>query len=402
MKLNFIMLCLLLNSNLSAQSFDNQFLKTQMEALPEQFKVVLNHPNFHEVQILYSQINRDKNNKVSFKTFGFNVNSTRYFYPASTVKLPLVIFALEKLNELNINGLDKEAIMFTDSAFTGQTRAERDETAKNGFPSLAHYIKKTLITSDNDAYNRLFEFVGRSTVNKKLKKYGMHKSRIVNRLAVGDTGESTKHGNPIRFYNQKNELIYEQAASYDPLEYPLTLTREIVGKGYMNAKEELILEPFSFKNKNVFALEDQHLFMQKLMFPEAFPKKERFYLKPSDYAFIYNYMSMLPQESDYPKYNPQEFWPTYAKILYYGREKDIQIEPQLKIFNKYGNSYGFIIDNAYITDKQKGIEFILTAVIQANQNEIYNDNKYEYEEICYPFMKNLGRLIYDIEINRKK
>ncbi|RZK48438.1 MAG: hypothetical protein EOO99_09885 [Pedobacter sp.] len=396
-----LFLFMFLFGELQAQDFDTQYLKQQIESRPDLFSTILNHPDLHEVQVLYTQINRNGKKAPTFKTYGYNVNATRYFYPASTVKLPVVIFALEKLNELKIKGLDKESIMVTDSAFKGQTKVLQDITSADGKPSIAHYIKKVLITSDNDGYNRLFEFVGRATVNQKMQKYGLVKSRIVNRLAIGDAGESTKHSNPIRFYDKQNKLIYAQAASYDPLDYPLKLTREIVGKGYLNAKEELIMEPFSFENKNVFALEDQHLLMKKLMFPTAFPKNERFNLTASDYEFIYKYMSMLPQESDFPKYNPVEFWPTYSKMLFYGREKNIEIDPNVKIYNKYGDSYGFIIDNAYIVDKQNGIEFILTAVVQSNKDEIYNDGKYEYLDICYPFMKNIGKLIYDLEKQKK-
>ena len=112
-------------------------------------------------------------------------------------------------------------------------------------------------------------------------------------------------------------------------------------------------------------------------------------------------MSKLPTESDYPKYNAKEFWHTYAKMLYYGRDKSAIINRDLKIFNKYGDSYGFIIDNAYFLDKKNKVEFFLTAVVQSNEDGIYNDGKYEYTTVCYPFMKNIGQEIYNYELNRK-
>ncbi len=136
--------------------------------------------------------------------------------------------------------------------------------------------------------------------------------------------------------------------------------------------------------------------------PEAYPVKERFNLTAEDYKLIYTYMSKLPTESDFPKYDPKEFWPTYAKMLYYGREKEAVIDPNIRIFNKYGDSYGFIIDNSYFVDFKNKVEYFLTAVVQSNEDGIYNDSKYEYETVCYPFMKNLGRTIYELELNRKK
>ncbi len=394
-------LLLLISTSTMAQQTDTVFLKQLLESKPELFSGILNHPNKNEVQVMYTQVNRDKNNKPSFKTFSYRINPKHYFYPASTVKLAAVIFALEKINELKIKSLTAYSTMITDTAFKGQTPVTKDETAADGKPSIAHYIKKVLLTSDNDAYNRLFEFVGRAEMNAKLKKYGMTESRILNRLAIGDGGEREKNTNPIRFYNG-DALVYSQAAQYDPNNYPLELTNLIVGVGYMDSKEQLVNKPYSFENKNVFTIKDQQLLMRRLIAPEAFAAKDRFNLTPADYQLIYTYMSKLPTESDYPKYDTKEFWPTYAKMLFYGRDKNAVIEPNIRIFDKYGDSYGFIIDNAYIVDFKNGIEFFLTAVVQSNEDGIYNDGKYEYETVCYPFMKNLGRSIYEYELQRKK
>lgn len=70
--------------------------------------------------------------------------------------------------------------------------------------------------------------------------------------------------------------------------------------------------------------------------------------------------------------------------------------------NKIGNAYGYLIDNAYVVDFENGIEFMLSAVIHVNTDEIYNDSKYDYDSIGYPFMKNLGQLIYAYEQKRPR
>jgi hypothetical protein len=88
--------------------------------------------------------------------------------------------------------------------------------------------------------------------------------------------------------------------------------------------------------------------------------------------------------------------------LFYGREKNIEPNPKIRIFNKYGDSYGYVIDNSYFVDFGNKVEFLLTAVVQSNEDGIYNDNKYEYERICYPFLKKLGQVIYEQELKRKK
>lgn len=390
----------LISLSAMAQKTDTVFLRKLMESKPELFSAVLNHPDKNQIQIMYTQVNRDARNKPVLKTFSYNLDPHHYFYPASTVKLAAVIFALEKVNRLKSTGLTAQSTMITDSAFKGQTKVLKDTSAGNGLPSVAHYVKKILLTSDNDAFNRLFEFIGRAEINQKLKANGFKDSRILNRLAIGDAGESTRHSNPVKFYNG-NQLVYNQQPQYDPKDYALNLTHLTMGKGYLDSTDKLVNNPFSLAGKNAFAINDQQKLMQKLIFPEAFPAKERFKLTADDYKLIYTYMSMYPTESDFPKYDPKEFWPTYAKMLYYGRENSSP-DPNIRIFNKYGDSYGYIIDNSYFVDFKNGIEYFLTAVVQSNEDGIFNDNKYEYDTVCFPFMKNLGKSVYEVELNRKK
>ncbi|UKJ06282.1 hypothetical protein [Solitalea lacus] len=113
-------------------------------------------------------------------------------------------------------------------------------------------------------------------------------------------------------------------------------------------------------------------------------------------------MSMLPQESKHPNYsNTKEYHPSYVKFLMFGDKKD-QLPANIRIFNKVGDSYGYMLDNAYIVDFDNKVEFLLSAVVFSNKDEIFNDSKYEYESICLPFLGNLGRVIYDFELKRKK
>src|ERR1700744_1383184 len=105
MKAFCIILLSLMACTASAQSIDTIFLESLLKSHPELFSGILNHLTHNEVQILYTQIDRDQNNVPHFKSYSYRLNPNHYFYPASTVKLPTAIFALEKLNELNIKGL---------------------------------------------------------------------------------------------------------------------------------------------------------------------------------------------------------------------------------------------------------------------------------------------------------
>lgn len=401
--MRYLLIILLLQPvmTLSAQQIDTVFLKNLLESHPELFSHILKHPTHNEVQILYTQIDRDENNVPHFTSYSYRLNANHYFYPASTVKLPIAIFALEKLNELNVPKLTIKSTMKTDSSFAGESKKDRDSLAANGLPSIEQYIKEILLVSDNFAYNRLYEFVGRGEINDKLKKYHLDHTRIINRLAIGDGGEASKHTNAIDFY-KGHKLIYHQPAQYDPRDYPMHLENMLMGKGYMDRHDKLIMQPMDFSNNNVYTIEDQQSVLKRLIFPEAYPKDQQFDLTEDQYKLIYKYMSMYPTESKHPRYSPPEYYPAYCKWLFYGGDSLATIEPHIRIFDKIGDSYGFNIDNAYIVDFKNKVEFMITAVAQSNDAQIYNTNKYEYKTVTLPFMKNLGRLIYQYELKRSR
>jgi hypothetical protein len=60
------------------------------------------------------------------------------------------------------------------------------------------------------------------------------------------------------------------------------------------------------------------------------------------------------------------------------------------------------VDVAYFADFEKNIEFMLSVTILANKDGVFNDSKYDYETIGFPFMKNLGRVIYEYESKRSR
>lgn len=97
---------------------DESFLENLMKRNSTKFDSILSNDSL-EVQIIYTQINRDSINRPNFKSFYYHVDSTNYFYPASTVKLPQVLLALEKINELRSTGfrLDKYTAMYHDSVY---------------------------------------------------------------------------------------------------------------------------------------------------------------------------------------------------------------------------------------------------------------------------------------------
>ena len=141
--------------------------------------------------------------------------------------------------------------------------------------------------------------------------------------------------------------------------------------------------------------------MRSIIFPEAMPKAKQFNLTKDDYSFLRKYISMAPSESNFPYYDSADYWDNYAKFLFYGSEKKPR-EPNIRIFNKIGDAYGFLIDGMYFVDFKNNVEFQLSATIYCNSDGIFNDDKYDYDTIGYPFMKHLGQAIYQYELSRQR
>jgi hypothetical protein len=300
---------------------------------------------------------------------------------------------------LNVQGLDKYTTMLHDSVYSGQLSVLNDTTSQTGMPSVAHYIKKILVTSDNDAYNRLYEFLGQAEANKQLNEHGYH-VRLLHRLERFLKPDQNRHTEAIRFLKD-GKIVYEQPMLFnaDSIKPPSRIFR---GKGYYKNDTLLVNQPFEFTYKNFYSLTDQRKFLQTLLFPEGVAPEKTFNLTTEDYKFIYQYMSQLPTETIYPPYSSDPaYFDAYCKFLMYGQEKT-PIPKNIRIFNKVGDAYGYLIDNAYIVDFENKVEFMLAAVINVNTDGVYNDGVYAYDSVGFPFFKNLGKLIYEYELKRER
>lgn len=397
-KIGTLILLILTLLPLSAQ---DDPLEAILNKNKKKFSAWAQDPGRYEVQIIYTQIDRDEAGKPSFTTYTYGIQPGRYFYPASTVKMPVAFLALEKINELGIVGLNKWTPMKTGAARLPQTPVVVDTTAEQSLPSVAHYIRKIFLVSDNDAYNRLYEFLGQAYANRKLQQKGYRDSRLIHRLsAPGYDAEGNRHTNPITFYRYDTTLYY-QGAVYSRAGHQLLLNTELRGKGFEDNEGEIIMEPFDFREKNYCSLQCLHDMLQAVLFPGVIPKERRFNLTEGDYAFLRRTMSELPSESRYPDYSGKS--DNYVKFWMYGdQSEDTEIPTHIRIYNKVGWAYGFLTDVAYIEDEQNDVEFMLAGSIHVNDNQIYNDGQYEYEAIGLPFFGEMGRAVYEWELKRRK
>lgn len=399
MRKNLLLFFSLISLVTSAQVKTDKSLKKILQANPDSLlQAVLNKPNEYRYQIIYTKIDRDKNNTPSFKNYYYNVDPHRYFNPASTVKMPLAFLSLEKFNTLQQPGVNKYTSMQFDSAWSKQTTAYKDSTSENGFPSIAHYIRKALLISDNDAYNRMYEFTGQGTINRRLHEMGYKETRIIRRFR-GMTEDENRHSNPIRFIKNDGSLIYAQPMLYNRDSFDFSRVYKM-GNAYMNANDSLIPAPIDFTKANNFPLEDMQQLLQSVMYPESVRPEQRFNLTKDDYEFLYRYLSQYPSESGYPKYDTSEYYDSYVKFFF--RDKTHRMPAGVRVFNKVGWAYGCLTDISYVADFTNKIEYMLTVTIYVNSDGVMNDNKYDYDSIGWPFMYKIGQTIYQYELKRKR
>ncbi|RZV64283.1 MAG: hypothetical protein EX254_06335, partial [Flavobacteriaceae bacterium] len=261
-------------------------------------KIVMDSIHNHEVQIRYTEISRE-NGSVSFKDHDFNIDDSTYFYPASSVKFPVAILALEKMRQDGSYTLNTPFFVEGDTAIT----------------TLGAEIKKIFAISDNDAYNRLFEYLGKDYINNSLNDKGIAPSRISHRLSTNNAYELRTKS--LVFYENDSTLNHTEGIDNNAIE-ELQLNNIVKGIGYY-ANDELIGEPFDFSLKNYLPISTLHDLMKRMVFPEVFPKDQQFNLSSEDRDFLLTSMSSLPKDNGYVS---DEYYDSYVKFFMYGDSKE--------------------------------------------------------------------------------
>ncbi|TDX01149.1 serine hydrolase [Dinghuibacter silviterrae] len=359
------------------------FLDKLMSRYPAYFDTALRESDSLGIQIMYTQIDRSRNNTPVFKDFFYHVDTGRYFYPASTVKLPVALLALERLHEL---GIDRNTTLLTETGYEGETPASNDPTSPDGRPTVGQYIKEIFLTSDNDAFNRLYEWLGPAYINARLDTLGYKNVQIRHRLDVILREDQNRRANPGRFVDYVNRTLAAWPLRVDSTRY---------------APRTDVVDGVDFSRKNRLSLADLHDLLKSALFPASVPASRRFDLGADDCRFLYRVMSELPSQTRSPAYDTSEVWDAYVKYLMFGCRKG-SLPPSVRIFNKIGEAYGYLIDVAYIADLDKGVEFMLSAVIRCNPDRELGDGHYTYAQTGFPFLQHLGEVIYSYELSRPR
>lgn len=409
MRINSIILLFLVLSLWSCDNIDQHddpLLEIISSTQDSIFLHVMDNVEKYQVQIHYTQIDRNADNYPILTSFTYNVDNNRYFYPASTVKMPVAFLALQRINELRekIPEVNKFSRLEYGAGMTPQQVMQIDSSSPSGFPQVAHFVEQIFSVSDNEAYNRLYEFLGQDYINEELKKKGIfNDSRIRTRVGIsGFDTEANKYTNPVKILKDNGDILYEQDEYYALNNQFKEISGSIRPIGYYDsALDSVIMEPFDMSAKNFITLQDLEASLQRVIFPEIFEAEERYNLSNADYEFLYDIMPKTPLDFSYHRDHADDYYDSYVKFFWNGDSKE-PIPDNIKIFNKVGWAYGTLTDCSYIIDTKNKIEYFISATILVNENQIYNDGKYEYENIGLPYFAQLGKTIYNYELNRKR
>lgn len=361
-------------------------------------KKVLANPKTYRYQLVYTKIDRDQNGIPHFTNYTLHADPENYFNPASMVKMPLAFLAMEKLYELNLPGVNKYTTMQFDSNYQRQVAMYADSSAENKKPSIAHFIKRAFLISENDPYNRLYQFVGQGPTNQKLIAKGYTSTKIT-RQFMGYTEDQNRHTNGIQFMDEKGLPILKLAPQYnkDSFQFGAPI---LIGDAHWNSKDEVVNAPFDFTRHNNISLVDMQKMLQSVIFPTSVPKQNRFNMTEADRLFLLQYLSQYPSETNYPKYDSAHFYDSYVKFFF--QDSTHAMPKHVRVFNKVGWAYGFLTDVSYVLDTKNNIDYMLSATVYVNSDGVVNDSKYDEETVGFPFLNKIGTAFYEYELKRPR
>ena len=374
-------------------------IRELMAAEPDSFARYLSHADQYGIQVIYTRIDRDSNNEPTFRQFSWRVDRQRYFNPASLVKLPVALTTLERVRRSRIPGVTSDTPMIVRRGSGCETWHRRGEPAV----PLSLHIRRMLLVSDNVAYSRAFEILGQDDLNGRLRELGYDDTVICRRFCRG-SWRRNRTANPVAFLGRDGVPIYTLPARVSIHEWvnPLALVNDdgasADGKGGPSRGAAID------SHSNYLPLQSINDMLKAVMFPQSRPRAARFDLTAADLGFIRRQLALYPRESGLPEYGDVEnYRDNHKKYFIYGdlpKDRSVITDDAIRIFNIVGRYDGYLADVAYIVDFEKGVEFLLAAVIDTNWNQDRRDGRDGYVTEGLPFLAKLGRAVYRHECAR--
>ncbi len=393
---------------------DDQFLRSILEPLALRHADILGAPELHRLQILLAVPQHDDDGTWRLVEHAYR-SDAEYFYPASTVKTAAAIAALELLAKAREDGqavdLDTPLRIHAQFEETG-ARETDDSNIDGGDITVGHEIRKLFLVSDNEAFNRLFELVGRDAVNESMHRVGLDSFHVVHRLAEQRTTNENRRFPRFDLLGASGQVVHVIEARVQELAganlRPGEVARDLkVGQAHFEGGVR-VEGPLDFSTKNRVDLADLQRLNVHLFRPELLPLetpssrlpsagRPRLRLSALQRAHLQRAMGELPPDSHNPEYDPAEIPFAFVKFVLPGLRR-LERPDRFTVYNKVGRAYGFSIENAYVVDETSLVDgvaersFFLNAVLYTNANDTLNDDEYEYAK-ADAFFADLGESV---------
>tara|TARA_X000000950_G_scaffold233552_1_gene283100 strand:- start:1900 stop:3054 length:1155 start_codon:yes stop_codon:yes gene_type:complete len=336
----------------------------------------------YEIQIIYTEVTKNTIGQTEFMDFQFQLNDEQYFYPASTIKLPIAVMTLSKINELRAEG---SAISPKSKIKLSLINNNQEIILKDSITSFQNLIADVFLVSDNSASNVLIDFLGYNYFNSSMSNSGFENTYLNHKFNPDPFVDSTWIISTL-----DNEIISSNTNQITVLASSNISNVKKGEKRFIDG--EIKNESLDFSSKNRSSLTDMHNIIKNLIYPEISISK--FNLNVEDYDFLRYWMSRFTYEDLGAKYiGDAKFFKSYNKFFIYGTDTILN-NTDVRVYNKIGQAYGTSTDSAYIKNYKEDVEFFITATIYTNKNKIINDNIYEYGETAIPFLSRLSKALY--------
>jgi hypothetical protein len=317
-----------------------------------------------------------------------------YFYPASTVKLCGAVAALERLNEIR-RGIAPAADENTPLGFQPIRRnapllASDADNLDGGTITVAHCIRECLLVSDNESFNRLYEFCGQDWLNERMWNAGLGTVHIAHRLSVAMSTQENRRTPVVELRLPLGLIALEsRIGTHD---HGLTgVPSTFLGDKHVEGSE-VVRGPMSFFYMNRVGLSDLQGLLARVVRPDLAPAGKTFDLTDAQRATLKELLAMFPGDSKNPKYDRAKYPDDYCKFLRPGLLRVVPKE-KLEVFNHVGLAYGSATDNAYVVDRASGRAFFLTATIYADSDGVVGDDQYEYDSLALPWLADVAEIV---------
>lgn len=370
-------------------------------ARSERMGKILAAPKNYRAQILLGEI-VDKDGHKTLERTAWRADS-EYVYPASTVKLCGVVAALERVNDyrrrIAPEFSENTPIAFHPLKRGGSLLADDPDNLDGGKITVAHAIREVLLVSDNDSFNRLYEFCGQDWINDSMWRAGISSARIAHRLSIQMSTAENKRTPIVELRLPSGALLVEQRSGTKDLS--LNSVPEVyVGERHMQG-ENKVGGPMSFFYKNRIGLYDLQTLLARIVRPDLEFEGAAFDISEAQRALVIEALKTYPGDSQNPRYDRTKFPDDYAKFFLPGLTRVIP-KAELELSGKVGLGYGFALDTSYVLDKRSGRGFFLVAAIYADSDGTVNDEKYDYESVALPWLADVAEIVASDVLARAK